>query len=175
METLSEQATAPLPAAAGAPENAADEPTAPTASAGATAPAAPAENGGDQRTASDAASAPPADAAAVPDQRASGPDAETSPRPTEPEAAGKTRRAKKPAKGRRAESGTKSLVVWRDGRLAYADDSVLVLDLDEAASADCDVHDVVDRLAELREVIESPGRNDAVTALTEIIHDKALT
>jgi hypothetical protein len=37
-----------------------------------------------------------------------------------------------------------------------------------------DVHEVVDRLAELRDAADSPGRTDAVTALAEIIQDKAL-
>jgi hypothetical protein len=71
--------------------------------------------------------------------------------------------------------GTKTLVVWREGRVHYADDGVLVVDLDEAASPDTDMHDVVDRLAELREALDSPGRADAVAALAEIIQDKALS
>jgi hypothetical protein len=57
---------------------------------------------------------------------------------------------------------------------ASADDSVLVIDLDEASSADLDVHDLVDRLTELREAVESAGRTEAVAALVEIIQDKAL-
>jgi hypothetical protein len=93
----------------------------------------------------------------------------------EPEAdRGKTKRARKAVRGKSA-GGTKTLVVWREGRVHYADDGVLVVDLDEAASPDTDVHDVVDRLTELREALDSPGRADAVAALAEIIQDKALS
>lgn len=93
----------------------------------------------------------------------------------EPEAdRGKAKRARKTVRGKSA-GGTKTLVVWRDGRVHYADDGVLVVDLDEAASPDTDVHDVVDRLTELREALDSPGRTDAVAALAEIIQDKALS
>ncbi len=99
------------------------------------------------------------------------------PRPT-PESDGETDRgkSKKPRKAVRAKSagGTKSLVVWREGRLHYSDDSVLVVDLDEAASPDTDVHDVVDRLTELRDAVESTGRTETVAALAEIIQEKAL-
>ena len=95
------------------------------------------------------------------------------------EADGERGKSKKPRKaavrGRSASAGgTKSLVVWQQGRVHYADESVLVLDLDEAASADLDVHDLVDRLTELREAQESPGRAEAVSALVEIIQEKAL-
>jgi hypothetical protein len=86
---------------------------------------------------------------------------------------GKSKRPRKPVKGRSA-GGTKALVVWQQGRVHYADDSVLVIDLDEATSADLDVHDLVDRLTELREAADSPGRTEAVAALVEIIQDKAL-
>lgn len=100
------------------------------------------------------------------------------PRPA-PEADGETERgkAKKPRRAVRAKSsgGTKPLVVWREGRLHYADENVLVIDLDEAASADVDVHDVVDRLAELRDATESAGRAETVAALGEIIQEKALS
>ena len=87
---------------------------------------------------------------------------------------GKTKRARKAVRGKSA-GGTKTLVVWREGRVHYADDGVLVVDLDEAASPDTDVHDVVDRLTELREALDSSGRSDAVAALAEIIQDKALS
>lgn len=85
-------------------------------------------------------------------------------------------KAKKPRRAVRAKSagGTKALVVWREGRLHYADENVLVIDLDEAASPDIDVHDVVDRLAELRDAAESTGRAETVAALGEIIQEKAL-
>src|ERR1051326_9054148 len=100
------------------------------------------------------------------------------PRPA-PEADGETERGKtkKPRRAVRTKSagGTKALVVWREGRLHYADENVLVIDLDEAASPDVDVHDVVDRLAELREAAESAGRAEAVAALGEIIQEKALS
>jgi hypothetical protein len=93
----------------------------------------------------------------------------------EPEAdRGKAKRARKAVRGKSA-GGTKTLVVWREGRVHYADEGVLVVDLDEAASPDSDVHDVVDRLTELREALDSPGRADAVAALAEIIQDKALS
>ena len=99
------------------------------------------------------------------------------PRPA-PEADGETERgkSKKARRTVRAKSagGTKSLVVWREGRLHYSDDSVLVVDLDEAASPDTDVHDVVDRLTELRDAVESAGRTETVAALAEIIQEKAL-
>src|SRR5579871_2907313 len=102
------------------------------------------------------------------------PDSNGEPEP-EPEAdRGKTKRARKAVRGKSA-GGTKTLVVWREGRVHYADDGVLVVDLDEAASPDTDVHDVVDRLTELREALDSPGRADAVAALAEIIQDKALS
>ncbi len=115
-----------------------------------------------------------ADAAAAPD--ASVPE----PRPAPAvEADGETERgkSKKARRAVRAKStgGTKALVVWREGRLHYADDNVLVIDLDEAASTDVDVHDVVDRLAELRDAVESPGRAETVAALGEIIQEKALS
>jgi hypothetical protein len=106
----------------------------------------------------------------VPEPRASAdPDPEA-------ERGGKSKRPRKAAavRGGRTAGGTKALVVWHQGRVHYADDSVLVIDLDEAASPDMDVHDIVDRLAELREALDSPGRTEAVTALVEIIQEKAL-
>lgn len=93
---------------------------------------------------------------------------------------GKSKKARKPVRSRGAASattttgGTKSLVVWQQGKVHYTDDSVLVLDLDEAASPDLDVHDLVDRLTELREALDSPGRSEAVAALVEIIQERAL-
>jgi hypothetical protein len=76
---------------------------------------------------------------------------------------------------RKAAGGTKTLVVLKDGRVQYADtEAVLVVDLDEASSPDTDVHDVLDRLTELRDAVESPGKVDAVKALTELIQEKAL-
>ena len=100
------------------------------------------------------------------------------PRPAaeaEPDAErGKSKRPRKAVRSKSA-GGTKSLVVWREGKVQYADDSVLVIDLDEVAAADVDVHDVVDRLAELREALDSPGRAEAVTVLAEIIQEKALS
>jgi hypothetical protein len=86
---------------------------------------------------------------------------------------GKSKKQRKAVRGRSA-GGTKSLVVWHQGRVHYADDSVFVLDLDDAACAELDVHDLVDRLTELREVLDSPGRSEAVSALVEIIQEKAL-
>lgn len=87
---------------------------------------------------------------------------------------GKVKKGRKAVRAAKSAVGTKALVVWKDGKVQYADENVLVVDLDEAASPDLDVHEVVDRLAELREAAETPGRADAVTALAEIIQDKAL-
>ena len=76
---------------------------------------------------------------------------------------------------RKAAGGTKTLVVLREGRVQYADaDAVVVVDLDEAASPDTDVHDVLDRLTELRDAAESPAKADAVRSLTDLIQEKAL-
>jgi hypothetical protein len=102
-------------------------------------------------------------------------EADTRPSPEpEPDAErGKAKKGRKAVRGK-GSGGTKTLVVWREGKVLYADDGVLVVDLDEAAAPDMDVHDVVDRLTELREALESPGRADAVAALAEIIQDKAL-
>jgi len=76
---------------------------------------------------------------------------------------------------RKAAGGTKTLVVLKEGRVQYADtDAVVVVDLDEAASPDTDVHDVLDRLTELREAAESPAKADAVRSLTDLIQEKAL-
>lgn len=76
---------------------------------------------------------------------------------------------------RKAAGGTKTLVVLKEGRVQYADaDLVVVVDLDEAAAPDTDVHDVLDRLTELRDATESPVKTDVVRALTDLIQEKAL-
>ena len=90
----------------------------------------------------------------------------------EKKAAAKPKRKSAP---RKAAGGTKSLVVLKEGRVQYADaDAVVVVDLDEAASPDTDVHDVLDRLTELRDAAESPAKADAVRSLTDLIQEKAL-
>jgi hypothetical protein len=90
----------------------------------------------------------------------------------EKKAAAKPKRKSAP---RKAAGGTKTLVVLKEGRVQYADaDAVVVVDLDEAASPDTDVHDVLDRLTELRDAAESPAKADAVRALTDLIQEKAL-
>ena len=71
-------------------------------------------------------------------------------------------------------AGTKSLVVFREGKVHYADETVVVLDLDDAAHPDTDVHDVVDKLSELRDAVESSGRSEAVSLVAELIQAKAL-
>ena len=83
---------------------------------------------------------------------------------------GKKRKAAPKAKA----AGTKSLVVFREGKVHYADETVVVLDLDEAAHPDTDVHDVVDKLSELRDATESQGRSEAVSLVAELIQSKAL-
>jgi len=90
----------------------------------------------------------------------------------EKKAAAKPKRKSAP---RKAAGGSKTLVVLKEGRVQYADaDAVVVVDLDEAASPDTDVHDVLDRLTELRDATESPAKTDAVRALTDLIQEKAL-
>jgi hypothetical protein len=101
------------------------------------------------------------------------------PRSAEPELAaaaeGNSGKAKKRKVAPKAKSaGTKSLVVFREGKVHYADETVVVLDLDDAAHPDTDVHDVVDKLSELRDAVESPGRSEAVTLVAELIQAKAL-
>lgn len=81
---------------------------------------------------------------------------------------------RKSAPKSKAAAANKSLVVFRDGKVHYADESVVVLDLDEASHADTDVHDVVDKLSELRDAVESPGRAEAVALVAELIQAKAL-
>jgi hypothetical protein len=90
----------------------------------------------------------------------------------EKKAAAKPKRKSAP---RKAAGGTKTLVVLKEGRVQYADaDAVVVVDLDDAASPDTDVHDVLDRLTELRDAAESPAKADAVRSLTDLIQEKAL-
>jgi hypothetical protein len=102
------------------------------------------------------------------------------PRSAEPEPAaaaseGNSAKAKKRKVAPKAKSaGTKSLVVFREGKVHYADETVVVLDLDDAAHPDTDVHDVVDKLSELRDAIESSGRSEAVSLVAELIQAKAL-
>jgi hypothetical protein len=89
----------------------------------------------------------------------------------EKKAATKPKRKSTPRKA----AGTKTLVVLKERRVQYVDaEAVVVVDLDEAASPDTDVHDVLDRLTELRDAAESAGKADAVRALTELIQEKAL-
>jgi hypothetical protein len=103
------------------------------------------------------------------------------PRSAEPETsaaapesgAGKAKKRKTAPKSAKA-AGTKSLVVFREGKVHYADETIVVLDLDDAAHPDTDVHDVVDKLSELRDAIESPGRAEAVSLVAELIQAKAL-
>ena len=102
------------------------------------------------------------------------------PRSAEPEPAaaaegssGKAKKRKVAPKAKTA-AGTKSLVVFREGKVHYADETVVVLDLDDAAHPDTDVHDVVDKLSELRDAVESPGRSEAVSLVAELIQAKAL-
>lgn len=107
--------------------------------------------------------AEPASAAEVPQPRAA-----------EPEPGGGKGKKRKAAPKTKSAAGTKALVVFRDGKVHYADESVVVLDLDEAAHPDTDVHDVVDKLSELRDAAESAGRTEAVTLVAELIQNKAL-
>ncbi|MEY9927051.1 outer membrane biosynthesis protein TonB [Catenulispora sp. GP43] len=87
----------------------------------------------------------------------------------------KAAKPKRKSAPRKAAGGTKTLVVLKEGRVQYADaDAVVVVDLDEAASPDTDVHDVLDRLTELRDAAESPAKADAVRSLTDLIQEKAL-
>jgi hypothetical protein len=86
-----------------------------------------------------------------------------------------TAKPKRKSAPRKAVGGSKTLVVLKDGRVQYADaDAVVVVDLDEAAAPDTDVHDVLDRLTELRDAAESPAKADAVRSLTDLIQEKAL-
>ena len=96
------------------------------------------------------------------------------PRVAEPESASGKGKKRKTAPKSKSVAGTKSLVVLREGRVHYADETVVVLDLDDAAHPDTDVHDVVDKLSELRDAAESSGRTEAVALVAELIQAKAL-
>lgn len=108
----------------------------------------------------------------------SGPESESEsePEPVEPpEPAAKVKKRKSAPRSAKSAAGTKALVVFRDGKVHYADESVVVLDLDEAAHPDTDVHDVVDKLSELRDAAESAGRTEAVSLVADLIQAKALS
>ena len=96
------------------------------------------------------------------------------PRAADGESSSGKGKKRKTAPKAKAVAATKSLVVFRDGKVHYADESVVVLDLDDAAHPDTDVHDVVDKLSELRDAIESSGRTEAVALVAELIQVKAL-
>jgi hypothetical protein len=126
------------------------------------AQSAEAESGGAKKGA-DTAAAANAEAAELPQPRAA-----------DGESTGGKGKKRKAAPKSKAAAATKSLVVFREGKVHYADESVVVLDLDEAAHPDTDVHDVVDKLSELRDAVESPGRTEAVALVAELIQTKAL-
>lgn len=103
-------------------------------------------------------------------------ESEPEPEPVEPpEPAAKVKKRKSAPRSTKSAAGTKALVVFRDGKVHYADESVVVLDLDEAAHPDTDVHDVVDKLSELRDAAESAGRTEAVSLVADLIQAKALS
>lgn len=116
--------------------------------------------------------------AEVPQPRSGEPGPDPEPTPVAATAAtesGSGKSAKKRKAAPKSKSaGMKSLVVLRDGKVHYADETVVVLDLDDAAHPDTDVHDVVDKLTELRDAVESPGRTEAVSLVAELIQTKAL-
>ena len=98
------------------------------------------------------------------------------PEPVEaPEPAAKVKKRKSAPRSAKSAAGSKALVVFRDGKVHYADESVVVLDLDEAAHPDTDVHDVVDKLSELRDAAESAGRTEAISLVADLIQAKALS
>ena len=97
------------------------------------------------------------------------------PRSAESESSSGKGKKRKAAPKSKSAAGTKSLVVFRDGKVHYSDETVVVLDLDEAAHPDTDVLDVVDKLSELRDAIESAGRTEAVSLVAELIQAKALS
>jgi hypothetical protein len=115
----------------------------------------------------------------VPQPRGADPAAEPepveSPEPAAPEPSSKAKKRKSAPRSAKSAAGSKALVVFRDGRVHYADESVVVLDLDEAAHPDTDVHDVVDKLSELRDAAESAGRAEAISLVAELIQTKALS
>lgn len=86
----------------------------------------------------------------------------------------KAKKRKSAPRAAKSAAGTKALVVFRDGKVHYADEAVVVLDLDEAAHPDTDVHDVVDKLSELRDAAESAGRAEAIRLVADLIQVKAL-
>lgn len=104
------------------------------------------------------------------------PEAAPEPEPVEaPEPAAKVKKRKSAPRSAKSAAGSKALVVFRDGKVHYADESVVVLDLDEAAHPDTDVHDVVDKLSELRDAAESAGRTEAISLVADLIQAKALS
>lgn len=114
----------------------------------------------------------------APEQRGAASESESEPEPgpeREPEPAAKVKKRKSAPRSAKSPAGTKALVVFRDGRVHYADESVVVLDLDEAAHPDTDVHDVVDKLSELRDAAESAGRTEAISLVADLIQAKALS
>ena len=131
------------------------------------------EQAGESAAAPERKQAAEAAAKESPEPTADQPPAEDvpAPRTAEPEPA-KAKKRKSAPKSKSA-AGTKSLVVLRDGKVHYADEAVVVLDLDDAAHPDTDVHDVVDKLSELRDAVESPGRAEAVSLVAELIQTKA--
>jgi hypothetical protein len=162
-ETAAEGALAPdAPAAPGdtAPGNTAPGNTTPADTAPTDTDTAPTD------TAPTNAGSPDGSAAEVADM--------PQPRAADVEASSGKGKKRKAAPKPKAAAATKSLVVLREGKVHYADEAVVVLDLDEAAHPDTDVHDVVDKLSELRDAVESPGRTEAVTLVAELIQAKAL-
>lgn len=95
--------------------------------------------------------------------------------PASSESPAKAKKRKSAPRTAKSAAGTKALVVFREGRVHYADESVVVLDLDEAAHPDTDVHDVVDKLSELRDAAESAGRAEAISLVADLIQTKALS
>ncbi len=162
------------------PENQAPD-AQPTTSAPEATPDAAADQDADRPTGE--AADPTADQDTEQSSAADRPTAEDVPQPRNAEPAepassaesnaGKAKKRKVAPKAKTA-AGMKSLVVFREGKVHYADETVVVLDLDDAAHPDTDVHDVVDKLSELRDAIESPGRSEAVALVAELIQTKAL-
>jgi len=107
----------------------------------------------------------------LPEQR----EPEPEPEPAAPEPSAKAKKRKSAPRSAKSAAGSKALVVFRDGKVHYADDAVVVLDLDEAAHPDTDVHDVVDKLSELRDAAESTGRTEAISLVADLIQAKALS
>ena len=145
-----------------------------------TAPNATPDGTPEQATEAAAESIKSAESAPEPATTEQSTDEVPQPRTAEPEPATAEANSSKGGKKRKAApkpksaAGTKSLVVFREGKVHYADETVVVLDLDDAAHPDTDVHDVVDKLSELRDAIESSGRSEAVSLVAELIQAKAL-